>query len=512
MHHDLRLPLPRPGPTADSFPDFIRVNYFHGQLLGARDFRAEQAYHRAKHLLINRCMFGYGVVCGLEVEVEPLPQDCLDPREEAYRKLEAELAEADRAVAAAVEEVKRAGEDGGRQRAAKEALGAAEARAEELKRRHEAECAKLPRAPRRAPLPLTLRIGAGLAIDPQGHELVVRQGIRIDLRDHLSPEDRAKIERDGCGTVWLSLCYEECGFERVTVPAMDACQIMPGCSDARIREGVRLKAGLEEPDANERCEPCCESSCETCVLLAAIEVTDGRPLRPDDLDVSVRRPFGLYTPTVITGINWRHGGSYAAASARDLLGRRNSGGLELRFSRKVHAETVTPGVMDVRILRGGRGYAGGIQWIQGGFLPPDGTGLVDRIHWRASTDETPQPDDRILIILRCDFILDACCRPVDGNHVGGRVPEIAGGGRRRVVALLEDARGDRAGAAGRDPARPLPGTGDGRPEGATVGDGKVPPCARMPEHRGPWTSGNGQPGGSFESWIFIQPESEEAAR
>ncbi|MGE0853110.1 MAG: hypothetical protein AB7O44_26450 [Hyphomicrobiaceae bacterium] len=521
MYYDPRPPLP-PGPSHDSSPELVRVNYFHGQMLGARDFRAEQAYHRAKHQLVNRCLLGYGVVCGLEVETEPLPPDCRDPQEEACLTLETELAAAERSVEAALDNVRQVGGDAKQQRAASEALTEAEARAEELRRRYEAECGKASRPSRRAPLPLLLRIGAGLAINPQGDELVVRHGIRIDLRDHLSPEERERIARRGHATVWLSLCYQECSFERVAVAAMDACQITPGCMDARVREGVRVKASLEEPDSDKRCNSCCEGACETCVLLAAIQVTDGRPLLPNDVDLSVRRPFGLYAPTMITGINWRHGGTYSGEAARDLLGRRNSGGLEIHFSRPVHAETVTPGIMDVWILRGGRGYAGAVQLVQGGFLPLDATGLVDRILWRARTDETPQPEDRILIILRCDFILDACCRPVDGNHVGGRVPDISnGGGRtRRIAGLLEDARrnppyasGDRPRRDGTYPASPQPETQDGQTRQEPVSNGAPePPCARMPGNRGPWTSGNGQPGGSFESWIFISPANEEAAQ
>uniref|UniRef100_UPI001C20D2D2 hypothetical protein n=1 Tax=Modestobacter excelsi TaxID=2213161 RepID=UPI001C20D2D2 len=49
-------------------PDLRRLRYFHGQLLGARDFRREQAYMRDKLRLRMRHLLGYGVVCGLRVE------------------------------------------------------------------------------------------------------------------------------------------------------------------------------------------------------------------------------------------------------------------------------------------------------------------------------------------------------------------------------------------------------------------------------------------------------------
>lgn len=48
-----------------------RVRYAEGQLLGVEDFRAEQAYFRARLRRHNRLMHGVGVVTGLEVSVEP---------------------------------------------------------------------------------------------------------------------------------------------------------------------------------------------------------------------------------------------------------------------------------------------------------------------------------------------------------------------------------------------------------------------------------------------------------
>ena len=97
MHQDTRSPLAGRAlqPPGDAFPELVRVNYFHGQYLGAREFRAEQAYVRAKLRLMNRCLHGYGVVCGLEVTPEPPPEpDCIDPREQACLKLAQAIAAA----------------------------------------------------------------------------------------------------------------------------------------------------------------------------------------------------------------------------------------------------------------------------------------------------------------------------------------------------------------------------------------------------------------------------------
>lgn len=61
-------------------PDFERLNYFYGQMLGAADFRSEQAYFREKLKLHNRCLHGYGVVCGLEV-TPVVDESCCSPED-----------------------------------------------------------------------------------------------------------------------------------------------------------------------------------------------------------------------------------------------------------------------------------------------------------------------------------------------------------------------------------------------------------------------------------------------
>jgi hypothetical protein len=46
-----------------------RNNYFYGQLLGVHNFELETGYSIGQRRLINRLVLGYGVVCGLGVEV-----------------------------------------------------------------------------------------------------------------------------------------------------------------------------------------------------------------------------------------------------------------------------------------------------------------------------------------------------------------------------------------------------------------------------------------------------------
>src|SRR5215204_5022050 len=67
-----------------------RNRYFYGKLMTVRDFLREQEYFNSKRWLVNRLLFGSGIVCGLEVttagggslgatEVEIQPGVAFDP-------------------------------------------------------------------------------------------------------------------------------------------------------------------------------------------------------------------------------------------------------------------------------------------------------------------------------------------------------------------------------------------------------------------------------------------------
>ena len=54
------------------FP-FERNRYFYGKLLSVDDFEAEQRYMNDKRRMLNRFLYGTGVVCGMQVvEVDDL--------------------------------------------------------------------------------------------------------------------------------------------------------------------------------------------------------------------------------------------------------------------------------------------------------------------------------------------------------------------------------------------------------------------------------------------------------
>ena len=50
---------------------FVRNNYFYGKMMTVRDFEEEQSYFMGKQQLVNHCLHGSGVVCGLWVKATP---------------------------------------------------------------------------------------------------------------------------------------------------------------------------------------------------------------------------------------------------------------------------------------------------------------------------------------------------------------------------------------------------------------------------------------------------------
>ena len=203
------------------------------------------------------------------------------------------------------------------------------------------------------------------------------------------------------------------------------------------------------------------------MVLARVAIDPGRPPRVYGVDNGVRRPLGAYDTTRITGVSWVHAGRYARDHARDMLAE----GLELRFSAPVRADSFDEGVFDLWAIEGGTGRRGLIYHVDGKLVPVAGepADAWTRVRYVQDSDEVLQPGDRLLITVRASFLLDLCCRPVDGDHVGGRVP------------LLPE-------YLGRWGNRPLP----------------LPPCPPPePDRLLPWRSGNGEPGGTFESWFWI---------
>jgi hypothetical protein len=431
--------------ACENLPDLVRMNYFHGQLLGPADFQREQNYFRDKLRLLNRCLHGYGVICGLEV-VAVIEQEMCAPHDERAK---------DRPPSAKVQ------------------------------------------------------VNCGFALDCHGNEIVLRSPRTIDVLELLSADERARLQNEECITAWLSICYQECGFQSTRPVGLDQCSVSTGCENARVREGWKLRVSLERPDEDERCEQCCSPCEDCCVLLAALKLRRSSNPQTADIDNGVRRRFGLYESTVITGISWRHGATYQWDDAAQILGTEQvSGGLEIRFSREVRVETLKPGVIDIWRLQGGRGLAGVVQHMEGEYVDLPASGYVDRVRYRDVTGERLQEGDRILIIVRGSFILDRCCRPVESAHIGGKVPLIAGSAGEGSADKTEQAKPAAAKQMPRSRRKDEARRGDdhkqephGQSEQSPPAEPPAPEsCPQPPGHAGPWTTGTGP---TFESWFFI---------
>jgi len=390
------------GSTCLDVPDLKRLQYFFGQVLGPQDFRDEQTYFREKLKLHNRCLHGFGTVCGLQV-VPVAPDDPCDP----------------------------------------------------------------------SPPPQTrVRIRCGLAYDCAGNELIVRRDLAVDLLAHLPPRPAGGATDDVAFPVWLSLCFCEQPADPARPVLPDACGASPDCVFGKLRDAVRVRVSLQPPPEETSCDSCCSPCADPCVLLARIDdVIPGQPVTPEQIHNEVRRPITPYLATRIAAVSWSHGAEYSAEEALQILEA-----LEVRFTRPVRVSTLRPGVVDVWVIEGGSGRHADIYNRDGKIEVPSYDGKPDHqpretraLIFRAGTDETLQDGDRVLIKVRTSFLLDHCCRPVDGENIGGRVPIL-----------------------------------DGSPFARDPVGGPLSECLQSPSRFGPWTSGDGSPAGTFESWFFVK--------
>jgi hypothetical protein len=364
-----------------------RIRYFTGRHMTARDFRDEQSYHRSFRHLHNRILHGWGIACGLDVRCHS--------RDECSTK---------RVV-----------------------------------------------------------VGCGLAIDCCGREIVVPH----DTVSAPMPWDERPTTTSGGQEISdpdavLLLCLEYCETKTEKVPVLynpEACcttQLEPG----RVREGYCLewrwvkKADLGEhgwrsaddcapPGEDDPCpepSPCGGGRCcldpvcpeHPCVPLAVVtRIEEPGCETRIDIDVSGRHTLGQARDqlTHICWINWPHGGVVSEGWLR------KQGRLEVRFDHPLE------------VVKQPDEYAGPRGVNNCTFVVEFGEGFED-LDFVPYTPETPphlaadrrtavypldQPsgphlgyryliNHTVYVTIKCDFLLDACGNPVDGEHVGGRRP------------------------------------------------------------------------------------------
>ncbi|XVU28354.1 hypothetical protein ACQPZJ_15310 [Actinoplanes sp. CA-054009] len=325
--------------------------------------------------------------------------------------------------------------------------------------------------------PARVRLTSGLGVDCDGNEILVQDGCAIDLDDAVAAD-----ERTGGATVWIGVEYAERPVEPTRTVFNSSCSDTSDCEHGYTEESFVVRVTTRTPDADERCETCCTpcSHSEHKVLwLARIDDVDWKsPVRDDRIHLEIRRPFGPHVPTVITGVNWIHGHTYTVDEAKRLLGTRHeSGGLVVRFSGDIRVDTLDPGVVDLQVIEGGAGRNAGTWYMGMELREPAGGEFTRQFRIRQKTGETLQGGDLLRVTVRTPFLLDRCCRPVDGTHVGGKVPFL-----RR----------------GRDGADDWPDPYETAGEETPAAGCVVPPSGI-----GPWTSGAGNGAGVFESWFSI---------
>jgi hypothetical protein len=459
-------PVQHPSHEADSctaVPELQRLQYFFGQMLSVADFRSEQQYFLEKLKLHNRCFHGYGTVCGLRVEPAPFEKPCETENDRKRHHLHALLVEVEEKLAAA----EKAGD------AATEA--ALKIEIEEIRQR--LEC--LPKECPPPPVRPKVIVECGVAVDCQGNEIIVRRPQTLDLWALLSADDKKAFEHDA-RTVYLSVCFCERPVSPVRLVNTDTCDPSSDCLYGRMQDSFRFSVSLKAPEHDHRCETCCTDCGQACLLLARIDCVRAEGgVEPWQIHNHVRRLLAKYETTRIVGVNWTHGATYSVEEADQLLGGSyapgDHQGLVIQFSQPVRIDSLMRGVVDLWVIEGGEGRRAGLYNLAKILTPhePDSRGFTRRIHVRYRGDETLENGDRVLITIRCAFIVDECCRGVDGVNVGGFVPHLPG-------QEFEKFR------------KELPHRG----------------CAQPPGHYGPWTTGVGVPGTTFESWFFIHREHE----
>lgn len=408
-------------PTHDGcseLPSFERVCYYMGQLLGPDEFIAEHQFFADKLALIVSKLIGHGVVCGLDVTVEcPPPDPCAPPTQDQL----------ERAV---------------------------------------------------------LTIQPGLAVDCDGQLLIVRERLTVALWPLLCPSDREAAKRITEGSrppLWLSLRFAERAAGMRRPVRTDPCAVPSRTHASRVRECVEIVVGLDRP-AESECDECCDSCSDPRVLLGVMrQVVTECVVECPVVDESMRRSLARTKLAVIDGITWVHGATYDCDKADELFEQ----GIAVHFSRPVLVETLRdPGIVDVVVHAGGRGnsdsyiprsveVSDGEVTLEPGETDPV-TGTTRELWIRYDGGDRLDPGDRVRISVRCDFILDVCCRAVDGNHIGGRVPTYVPTWSASGTWVPIDC------------TAPPPMRHCGRPQST------------------PWTSGNGTEGGTFESWITMR--------
>ncbi len=343
-----------------------RIRYFTGRHMAARDFSDADDYHRSMRLLHNRLLHGWGIVCGLGVRAHP-----------------------------------------------------------------RTECGVI--------------VDGGMALDCCGHEIVVPR--RVARRIPWDLLDAPGQESSGEEPRVLLLCLTYCEEHTEKVPVLygrDACS-GTGYEDGRIREGYELhwhaveesaldEYGWQSPrscapgdddghcaddedDEDDAPEDCCLHACcprHACVPLAVIRGGAGDPVIDTEGRRAVVRDADRLTHVCWT--SWPHGGAVSISQ----LAR-----MSVRFDRRLAPAQGDPAWGPTGINERTFMMVAGEQWEDPDFVEfMTAPYLLEDERTAVFEVKTPikYKDRTVHVTLRCDFLLDCRGNPVDGTHLGGRLP------------------------------------------------------------------------------------------
>jgi hypothetical protein len=311
---------------------------------------------------------------------------------------------------------------------------------------------------------LLLEVTPGIAIDCCGRLIVLRKPYRCRLLGLLDTVEREALLAGH--RLYVSIVHVERPV-RPTRGLADGCDPLASLQYGRIRDEARVVVSLKPPE-HQACDACLDPCDDPRVLLASVRVVEEYGSSTVVIRPELRRLLARHQLATITDVGWVHGGTYRRRQAERLL----ADGFGLRFSRPIRASTLQEGVIDLVIYEGGTGRRDAIYFKAVDLYPPPGPQLVSEVFVKVSQPESFNTGDRLHLSVRCDFILDDCCRAVSGAHLGGGVP---------FDETL--ARGDAD-----------------HPDVAELA------CPTPPDRSGPWRSGNGVEGGVWESWIKVGPD------
>jgi hypothetical protein len=434
--HDLRC-------EPCEIPALCRNNYFTGKLLTEHDFKAEQRYFYDKLRLHHLALHGWGVVCGLKVKPHPY---CPQLRF---------IVEPGLAIDGCGREVRLIDE-----------VQCPLPEPKKQPKEAEEPCPPEPKDETPATGDYGYNQGKGEqpTPEPEGHE----------HGGGYEEEDEPHQETEPCPpgpeppvpiTLYICLRYAECEIGHMPAPFDEcACGGKNGTKATRICQGYEIEVLTEDPGifekVKERRERCAIGDCKElykemleacpefgmdCVPLAVINgFVPGEPVTKDMIDNWTYRPLLPSTSlldrlihcildklptrelTRIVDINWTHRNEYGCHDfMKQFIGDdQHPRGFEVTFNGEVNTDGLSRRTFQAIVVR---------------YAEKDGAGRFEvppaKVRWsldddgftHAYLDIDPRYAHQYLhrvhfdlfILLRCNLIIDKGGEPVDGDLLAG---------------------------------------------------------------------------------------------